>query len=91
LVGFSSVCRLASLACRELFCFWPSAAAPAAVNLVLAAFGEEDVDWHSKFQMQLDGVFGLLVLTAAFMRSSSSSNLAREFTVGGAGVVSPAS
>jgi hypothetical protein len=80
LVGSSSVCKLAYVACGELFCFWPSAAAPTTVDLVLAAFGEEDADWHSTFQMQLDGVFGLLVLAAAFMHSSSSSNLTREFT-----------
>jgi hypothetical protein len=80
LVGSSSVCKLAYLACGELFCFWSSAAAPMTVDLVLAAFGEEDADWHSTFQMQLDGVFGLLVLAAAFMCSSSSSNPTREFT-----------
>jgi hypothetical protein len=67
-------------ACGELFCFWPSAAAPMTVDLVLASFGEEDADWHSTFQMQLNGVFGLLVLAAAFMCSSSSSNPTREFT-----------
>jgi hypothetical protein len=53
---------------------------PMAVDLVLATFKEEVADSCSTLYMRLDGGLGLLILTAAIMRSASSTNQVRAFT-----------